>query len=268
MRSYGVIVTTSHKGSTEQFLTAKEFASQLNLPYIIRDDLSVPALCSRYGASAAVVVSAARVSYVSGKQEFYFHPGLSILRIKELKYGKNDRMIEAMCLKHGLRVLDCTLGLGTDAIVASFVVGPEGRVVGLEKSPLISAIVRYGLDHYQTGDEDIDLAMRRIEVITVDHRAYLAGLSAGSFDVIYFDPMFRRPRNRSSAINAMRNLASPEPLEREALKNAAQVAARRVVVKETRGGGEHARLGFSEKFGGKHSPVVYGVLDGRGDSIK
>lgn len=266
MQGKRVIVTTSHTGSPEQSIVAREFASRLNLPFARRNDMSVGALCTMHSASGAVVISSGRVSFVSDNQEFYFHPGLSILRIKELKNGKNDKMVEAMCLKQGFKVLDCTLGLGTDAIVASFVAGSEGRVVGLDKSTLLAAIVGYGLAHYRTGEEDIDLAMRRIEVIAADHREFLARASPGSFDIVYFDPMFRRPRYRSPAINAMRELAAPDPLERESVEMAAQIAARLVVVKETRGSGEHERLGLNETFGGKYSPVVYGLLEGRGGS--
>lgn len=264
MRCDNVIVTTSHKNSPELHLAAKELASRLKLPYTGRDDLSIVDLCSARGASGAVVVSAGKVSFVAGNQEFCFHPGLAILRINELNNGKNDKMIEAMDLKHGFKVLDCTLGLGTDAIVASYVAGAEGRVVGLEKSPLIAAIVGCGLAHYRTGDENIDLAMRRIEVIAADHREYLAGAHPGSFDVIYFDPMFRRPRHRSSAINAMRGLAAPDPIQPDAVVRAVQVAARRIVVKERRGSGEHARLGLNKIYGRKYAPVAYGVLEGLG----
>lgn len=50
-------------------------------------------------------------------------------------------MVEAMDLKPKMSVLDCTLGLGTDATVASYIVGENGKVVGLESATLIYLIL-------------------------------------------------------------------------------------------------------------------------------
>jgi len=264
MLADGIIVTTAHKNSPLQKAVAGEIAYRLKLPYVERGGRSLSGLCAAHGAAGAVVAAENKISFVSGGQEFYFHHGLAILRIKELNNGKNDQMIEAMCLKPGYRVLDCTLGLGADAIVASFASGEEGQVVGLEKSPVIAEIVRHGLSLYTTGEEAVDRAMRRIKVIWADYRDFLPAVSPGSFDIVYFDPMFRRPRFGSPSMNTMRSLAAPDPLDREVLAAAARAAARRVVVKERRGSSEFARLGIKEIRGGRYAPVAYGVLEGSG----
>ncbi|MCL6638191.1 MAG: class I SAM-dependent methyltransferase [Firmicutes bacterium] len=265
---YSLLSTTSIGPSPVQIETAQELANLLQIPYVSRGDSSLSALCSAHGVSGALVVSAGRVSCIAGGREFFFHPGLAMLRIKELKNGKIDKMIEAMALRERYKVLDCTLGLGSDAIVASFVAGESGRVVGLEGSPVIAAIVARGLAGYRTGDGEIDLAMRRIEVIAADHQRFLEGLAPGSFDVIYFDPMFRQPRKHSPAINAMRCLAKADPLKREAVETAVRIAAKRVVVKERRGSSEFDRLGIEEIYGGRYAPVVYGVIRGRGGVVR
>ncbi len=173
-------------------------------------------------------------------------------------------MINAMSLQSGESVLDCTMGLGTDAIVASFISGVNGRVTGLESSVLISTLVRYGVSTYPETEEDVALSMRRIEVVNVDHKEYLASLSPCSYDVIYFDPMFRNPGYYSPAINAMRFLANPKPVDLQTIDLALRVAAKKVVMKERRGNTEFKRLGFRTVLGGKYAPVVYGVIDLQG----
>ena len=70
---------------------------------------------------------------------------MSALRIKHLASGQPDSMVTAAGLKKGDHVLDCTMGMGADAIVASFVVGDQGRVVSLESEPVIAAITGHGL---------------------------------------------------------------------------------------------------------------------------
>ncbi|MCL6557598.1 MAG: class I SAM-dependent methyltransferase [Firmicutes bacterium] len=258
------IVTTSHRPAPEQVDLAGRFAREFKVSFVDRHDSSLEVLRTAHGVAGILVVSANKISYVAEGEEFFFHPGLARLRIKNLINGKTDQMIEAMSLKPGDRVLDCTLGLGADAITASFIAGEKGQVVGLEQSPVIASIVRWGLANYPESEGRIAAAMRRITVCCADHGKFLAGLAPGSFDIIYFDPMFRLPRRQSPAMNAMRPLARPDPLEPGAVEQAIRVAGKRVVVKERRGSGEFKRLGITNISGGKYSPVVFGVAGGRG----
>lgn len=259
------IVTTSHRATHAQTETAKQLASMFKVSFAERDDLSARDLMENFDADGLIVVSAKRTSYVSGGQEFFFHPGLARLRIKELKNGKADQMIKAMSLAPGDSVLDCTMGPGADAIVASYISGPGGMVTGLESSPVISALVRTGLLAYPE-DGDMAPAMRRIKVINTDYRKYLAGLDQRSYDIIYFDPMFRAPRHKSPAMNSARLLANPAPLDAETVELALRAAAKRVVMKERRGSAEFTRLGFKCIFGGNYAPVAYGVRERQGVS--
>lgn len=254
-------VTTSHRPSKATIDLAKHFAKKLGVPFVERNDLSQKALADTLKVRGLVVVSANRVSYFEGGREFFFHPGLASLRIKELKNGKTDQMIKAMSLIPGDYVLDCTLGLGSDAIVASYVAGVEGRITGLEDSSVIAALVQHGLANYPAPEKDLALAMRRVRVININHKEYLAGLAPQSYDIVYFDPMFRIPRCHSPAIDSIRPLANPHPLDRETIDLALKVAARRVVIKERRGSTEFQRLGFHRIEGGKYAPVVYGVIE-------
>lgn len=170
-------------------------------------------------------------------------------------------MIKSMSLRPGDYVLDCTLGPGSDAIVASFVTGAEGRITGLEDSCVIAALVEHGLKTYPEPEEELARAMRRIRIININHKEYLAGLAPRSYDIVYLDPMFRLPRRHSPAMDSIRTLANPHPLDREAVDLALKAAARRVVMKERRGSAEFQRLGFHRIEGGRYAPVVYGIIE-------
>jgi hypothetical protein len=217
-------------------------------------------MTSNTGLTGMMVVSSQRISFFKGSSEFFFHPGLARLRINELKNGKTDQMIQAMSLKAGDTLLDCTLGLGTDAIVASYVSGPYGRVTGLESSNLIAYIVGRGLKTYRFEDEDTTMAMHRVEVIHTNHKDYLKNISPCSYDVVYFDPMFRSPRKHSPAIDAIRTIANPNPIDRETVDLALRACKKRVVMKERRWSKEFELLGFKDIRGGRYAPVVYGVI--------
>jgi 16S rRNA (guanine1516-N2)-methyltransferase len=255
-------VTTSHRPSPVQVSLATKLSDELSVPFIPRNDLSIETMISNAGVIGMMVVSAQRISFSTGISEFFFHPGLARLRINELKNGKTDQMIQAMSLGAGDTLLDCTLGLGTDTIVASYVSGTSGRVTGIESSLLIATIVGHGLKTYR--NEDINQAMQRVEVTHSDHKDYLAGLPARSYDVVYFDPMFRTPRKKSPAMDAMRAIANPDPIDCESIALALKVCNRRVVMKERRWSKEFERLGFKEIRGGRYAPVVYGVMDRQG----
>lgn len=260
------LVTTSLRPTPAQTDLAKHLAVTLQAPFVKRNDFSLETLSNRFSAAGLVVVSSQRVSYISGGSEFFFHPGIAKLRIKELKSGKTDQMIAAMSLLPGDTVLDCTLGLGADAVVAGYISGACGRITGLESSPVIAALVERGLATYTDKDQDITPAMRRVKVININYKEYLASLEPCCFDVVYFDPMFRFPRRNSPSINAARSLADHAPVCREAVAIALKVATKRVVMKERRNSSEFARLGFKTIVGGRYAPVVYGVIELRGKS--
>jgi len=255
------VVTTSNSPSPGQTERAKNIAVYFEVPFAERRDLSFKDLARISCAKGLLVLSLNRLTFIMGDHEFFFHPGLARLRIKGVRNGAADQMIGAMSLRAGDSVLDCTMGLGTDAIVASYAAGAAGRVTGLESSAIIAELVKRGLSAYQDDDQDIKLAMRRINVINKNNKEYLASLEAGSYDIVYLDPMFRFPRLMSSAINTARMLANHDPVDCETVELAINVAARRVVMKERRGSAEFDRLGFKHIIGGRHAPVSYGVIE-------
>lgn len=265
----GLVVTTSVKGVGER-AQAMALAAELGCTFVPRLGRSLEAVAREAGddIDSVMVVDSSGLSlqrvYEPDAVPFFFHPGMALNRIKRIDGGSDDYMVEAMGLSRGMSVLDCTLGLASDAIVSSYVVGDDGRVVGLEASQPVAAIVRHGLSSYRDVDESVKPSMLRIEVHNCDYASYLAGAEPGSYDVVYFDPMFARPVRSSPGIAGLRHWACDECLPMDALRLAQRAAKARVVVKDRRGGGTLARLGISNLVGGRGSNVEYGIVEGVG----
>ncbi|MCR4425499.1 MAG: class I SAM-dependent methyltransferase [Firmicutes bacterium] len=263
-----VVVTTSIRAGAHAEELAKTVAARLGVPYQSRNRTPLPDVLSEAGLAGTggvLVVESLGMTVVTYQDNtelgrLRFHPGMAPIRIQRLEEGGLDHMVEAMRLSPGDSVLDCTLGLGSDAIVASWVVGEGGAVVGVEASPVVAELVRVGLQSYNDAREDVLQAMRRIDVVHADSRVYLEALNGRAFDVVYFDPMFREPVRSSTGIKPLRRWAVSKPLDRETIMVAARAARRFVVVKDRRGGGELERLGIATSVGGKGSSVEYGVL--------
>lgn len=254
------IITTSRKPHAAAEALAQRTAERLALPYVPRGTLSSEELRARCGADCLLVARLDGLRLETPEGELFFHPNMSHLRVKNLRKGQRDNMAEAMGLRRGMAVLDCTLGFGADAIVESFVTGETGRVVGVEASPLIEAVVREGLAYFKGENDVMTSAMRRIETHCADALSFLRAQREKSFDVVYFDPMFRHPLLASENLNPLRYAADHRAATPELIEEAKRVARRRVVLKETSRSGEFSRLGFPEIMGGKYSPVHYGVL--------
>lgn len=255
------IVTTERKCREESVALAQELSARLQIDYVERHKESVGKLMEKYAVEAVLVAYPQELKLNSSAGEMFFHPNMSQLRVKNLRKGEKDHMSEAMGLQEGMSVLDCTLGFGADAIVASFGVGENGRVVGVESSPLIAAVTGHGLQHFLPGNYPLYGAMRRIEVVNMDYLDYLRQQPDNAYDVVYFDPMFRKPLTASNGISPLRSVANHAALSVEAVEEAKRVARSRVVMKEANGSEEFARLGFEKIMGGKYSKVHYGVMD-------
>lgn len=253
------IVTTTRKADNENF--AQEIAQKLGGQFVRREDFSLDTLKKIHGAENILLVKKNSLSVVTAEGELFFHPNTAHLRIKNLRGGEGDRLIDALKISADSKVLDCTLGLGSDAIVESFIAGEAGKVVALEVNPLIAEVVSYGLKNFSEDSPHILEAMRRVEVINVDCAEFLKTCQNNSFDAVYFDPMFRRPVKKSSGLNPIRPLADARPLTVEIISEACRVAKFRVVMKEHSGSGEFARLGFKIVDGGKYSSVAFGVIE-------
>lgn len=172
--------------------------------------------------------------------------------------GREDRLMKLSNVESGDSVLECTMGLATDAIVFSHKVGVTGRVICIESEIVPYVLCRDGLKDYVSGIDALDNAMRRISVVNTHHLEYLKSLPDKSYDIVYFDPMFRKSM-KSVALDALRDVANKNPVSFESISEAKRIAKKSVILKENIFSDEYKRLGFpcvSKKRGG----VCYGII--------
>ena len=260
-----MIITTSNKPNPSSMIKANLLANELNGVYVEREKKSLLGLMEEYNVNELIVIEKENVKFFSKtlKKPFYFHPSMAILRINRLKQGDNDLMVQISNLRSGDSFLDCTLGLGSDSIVASYVVGSLGKVLAFESQQIIAKLVRDGLQKGWTKDDDVDQSMKRIKVIAENHFEGLKKLPDKSFDIVYFDPMFRKGIYKSSSINPLRDLANINALTKETIAEAKRVAKRKIILKEDIKSNEFERLGF--QVIPRSSPITYGVISIIGD---
>lgn len=259
-----MIVTTSLRTLAADVTKACRLAQELGAEYAPRQERPLAVMQAEYHTNLMIVFEQGQPVAYQGDSRFFFHRGMAELRILNLIRTGHDPMIKAMELSAGLSVLDCTLGLAADALVAAFVAGDAGSVLGVEASPIVAALTRWGLAELQAAGSDAraqtKLAAGRIWVRNGRHQDVLAELPDNSFDIVYFDPMFRRPKAGSCGIQPLRDFAAADPLDITSLREALRVARLRVVVKETQGSREFERLGIRRIAGGRYSSVHYGIL--------
>ncbi len=254
----GVTIARNAIGDTA-IIQARIWAEKLKASYIERPhNKSVEQLLKENVLAALVVVERDGPRIYSEAGSFAYHPGMAVLRMQQLKRGADEHLLKALDLQPGKRVLDATLGLASDAALSAYAVGKAGCVVGLEASPLLHFVVNYGLAHYVAEDDDLTQALRQIKTVQISAQDYLAQCVPGSFDVVYFDPMFRHPVQGSKGMEALRPLSYEAPLALATVELALKVAPR-VVIKER---SEYILRQYGcEKFiGGKYSRIKYGIL--------
>ncbi|OXM87930.1 class I SAM-dependent methyltransferase [Paenibacillus rigui] len=263
-----MLITTSYDPLPEQLEQIALLQRQLTLlkgvdapPRIIeRRRYSMEQLWERYEDPDILLVTRRRIEYYHEQQPaLFFHPSTAAIRVKRLRNGEQDTLMELAQTKPGDRILDCTAGLGSDAIVFSYASQATGAVVALESQPLPYLLLKQGLAAYQSDIDGLDEALRRIQVLQQDYMDFLHEQPDRSFDVLYFDPMFRKPIHESSSIKAIRKLADPRPVTDEAIREACRVASRAVIMKEHRDSGELERLGFNELHRST-TKIAYGVI--------
>ncbi|MFS0722359.1 class I SAM-dependent methyltransferase [Paenibacillus sp. 1P07SE] len=254
-----MIVTTSSRAGADVTAQAQQLSTELGGRYIARGQHSLQRMRRRFGERGILVLSERELRYEDGEESLYFHPSMANIRVKRLMKGETDPMITASGCQTGDAILDCTAGLASDSVVFAYAAGDQGSVTALESQPLLCAIIRDGLRRYESGVPELDQALRRIEVRCADHLETLSSLPDDSYDIVYFDPMFRRPLRQSSAIDPLRQLANPEAVSSAAIREACRVARRCVVLKEHERSGEFERLGFGQLFV-QASNLAYGVI--------
>lgn len=228
-----ILVTTPINPSEEIIQKSKELASDLKAIYCERKKNTLNYLTNRYRVESALLFDGIKIRLVHNKKSFEFHPNMALLRIESLKNGKNDRYIDLAKIEPGDKVLDCTCGLASDAIVASYVTGKTGSVTALEASAILSNIVKYGLQNYSHKKEAINSAMRRIEIVNCNYNDYLKSLESNSYDIVYLDPMFKKTRYKAQGLDIVRNLGCYNLPTKANLNEARRVARKHVIIKDS-----------------------------------
>jgi hypothetical protein len=246
-------VTTSARPNPQLIAQAQAAARQWGVPFLLRGHKK--GLTSWFGsqAEALLVFGHDGVTLWDREGHHGFHGGMAHLRRLRLAAGEEDTFVRVAELRRGDTVLDCTLGLGQDALVASLAVGLGGRVVGLEKSLPLCALVAEGLKTYELGSDSC-----RIEVVHAVAHEYLRTLPARAFDVVCFDPMFARPRKAQPGFDVLRRFADHAPLTPEVLHEGRRVARRWAIVKGARYSDDLKKLGLTPEPGPRSTDVVWG----------
>ncbi|MFI8688353.1 class I SAM-dependent methyltransferase [Rossellomorea sp. NPDC077527] len=229
-----MFVTTCGRANQNVIEKAQLAADILSIPYIPRKKRSIRYHMKNVDQDC-LVIGKERLELHTRNEEsepFFFHPNSASFRIKRILRGEKDPLIEAADLNEGMTFLDCTLGLASDSIIASHVVGEEGNVTGIEANKYIAHILLHGLQEWDSPLPELNRAMRRITVINGPFHEELKKFGNDAFDVVYIDPMFEEALTDSHGINPIRQWASYTGVTKEGIEEAKRVAKKRVVLKE------------------------------------
>jgi 16S rRNA G966 N2-methylase RsmD len=256
-----MFITTAGRTNEEMKKRAKEIATFLDVPYLDRNKRSIAQVQIQEKDSCMVVGKERLELFPYGEMEpFFFHPNSAMFRIKRLQRGEHDPFVDACQLNKGMSFLDCTLGLASDSIVASFQVGREGKVIGVEAEKYLCYIVQNGLKTWKSEVPVIDEAMRRVEVHHQFCYEFLKSLPTESVDTIYFDPMFEQGILESDGIQALAQLAVYHSFQSEWIDEAIRVSRNRVVLKDHYQSKRFSEFGF-EVIKRKTSKFHYGIIE-------
>jgi hypothetical protein len=244
------LVTTSPSGSFEE---ARELAERFGLEAQPRADRVIPELVEAAAGAPVFILGKARADLVHRGGAHRASVGMGFLRLVRARQGEVDPLVRAAELRAGDHVLDATLGLAGDALVAAH--ATETKVIGLEANPVLAAFVTAGLRRLLVPGQ---VAAARIEVRCADHRAALREMPDRSVDVVLLDPMFRSAGESGALFDLVRELAEHAPLAPETLAHARRVARRGVLVKDAPPGHELARLGLRPLPSRRSPRIVFG----------
>lgn len=254
------LIVTCPLSSESDSSELQEFLTDIGLPYVPRSGKSLAVLVQENKADGIIIWKENGPVLLLENEQFFFHPSMAKIRIGAYrKNNQEDPMIKACGLQEGDSFLDCTLGLGADAVVASFFT--QTAVVGVESSPIVAAIIKWGMRRFKSDNSWLSEPIKRIEVVNSDHSIFLSQQEENSFDVVYFDPMFRQPLLKSQPLSPLRRLADPSPLSIKTVEQACRVARSRVVIKERYLGEEFKRLGIKNVISTSRHKLAYGVIN-------
>lgn len=248
-----MIVTTSHKPERRQVVEALELARRLKVRYVSRRHLV------RRKGETVVVVESKGISALKDDKRLFFHPSLAVIRRSNIKSGERDYLIESLSLNGDESVLDCTLGLGSEAIlIAHFLT--KGKVVGLEKSKIVQIVVEDGIKRVDNVPKWVAEAVKRIEILNADYKEYVRSTKE-KFDCVYVDPMFEHPSCNSPAMDNLRPFVDNSTVDVSDLEFMKKITRKRIVVKARWNDSIFERYEFNRVMGSPKSGISYGVIE-------
>lgn len=256
-----LVVTTAGRPDEQSLRLATEAAAALSCPVVERGKRSVAAIQRQTQCDVLVAGKDRYAFYKSGQKEpLFFHPNSATYRLRRMQNGETDPLITAAGLCAGDSFLDCTLGFGSDAIIASAVAGPSGQVTGLEADPVVAYLTSVGLRSFSLDFPLLEEAMQRVTVIQTDAIEYLKKQSDNSWDVVYLDPMFTIPVEESDNFQALREAGAQGGVTAEWVAEARRVCRRRVVLKDHFRSPVFQLYGFEQQHR-LRTKVHYGIIE-------
>ncbi|MFB1080885.1 class I SAM-dependent methyltransferase [Jeotgalibacillus sp. JSM ZJ347] len=239
-----MIITTSGrpgKASCHHVEIARRFFKESSC--VNREKRSIKALYDQYQDDILVAGEKTFELFKNGVDDpFFYHPNSASFRIKRMMKGEKDPLIEAADLLPEDSFLDCTAGMASDSLVASWYCGPP--VTAIERNKEIAFITGQGLKSFQHKIDDITLAMRRIQLIHEDAYSFLLSAPSDSYDVIYFDPMFTETIE-SKGITPLKRFAERYNDDLyKAISEAKRVARKKVLLKDHFRSSRFEEMGF------------------------
>ncbi|CAD2072406.1 class I SAM-dependent methyltransferase [Phocicoccus pinnipedialis] len=237
-----MIITTSGRSNVSVIHEAKRIAERYNASYIHRNKESIKKLLEKYQTNI-LMVGREKIELHTHSGKVKYHPNFAQVRAKRLLKGQSDAFIEATELNKGSSIIDCTMGMLSDSLIASFIVDEAGSVTSLEAVQDLYITMVEGMDRYRYEIQELSKAASRIKTYNINAIDYLKSQEDSSVDVVYFDPMFEETVESSSGIQSIESLANHNGLTEEFINEAKRVANKRVVLKA------HFRSSMFETFG-------------------
>ncbi len=239
-----VAVTTTRGASAAQAARALALAARFSdagVPARVVTRTSMARMQADVGGDVVYIVGRDHDAVVVGDNAPAFVQR-GLLRMK-LQEGARHPFVRAILGERSKasRVLDMTAGLGGDAVhvaAAATAAGVDVDVTAVEGSVVVHALLEEGLPRLRRDDEAGAGAARvRLWPQAADHAAVVDdAIAAGDrYDVVFFDPMMRRPLRSTPSFSVLHRFAKTTPLTVELVQRALQLAPR-VVIKH---GKEH-----------------------------
>ena len=257
-----LFVTTSQRPTPELLVRAESLAAELDCAVVSRKKEALENFFARLpAADRALIVQGDRLLLESRSGfQFFHHPNMAALRLKNLRIGQRDLLLDAAKLEVGDEVLDATLGFAGEATLCAWATGAE--VHGIESVPEVGVVLRDGLQTTMTHNAVLNQAMRRVKVVHLGHHvAFLKTCPSDRYDVSCFDPFFDAPVSLVESLTGLKVFGDHGPLLPETVAEAVRVARKRVVIKAARHSPLLETLGVTQLVTSKKSKVVYGVIE-------